>query len=366
MLCVIKSCNDEKVHLGDFTYERMHTDDWDQKRPRDQSGEYIFVSYTRKQFQTYPPEEIASWGAPQDSDERAEREGMPDLYQQDLNQLCIIGAVAARKAGLHAFWIDVLCIPKAEKGTAGLNAQDSHRICDVARGSNRVVIAVKSLVRDRILHPSSAPETELRLLQRWATRLWTLPEMLLAPTAHSLEVYYADPGANGGIRSWDIIPKRNMAELAYPDDGQRVRELVDHYESTVQLTQIELLTLGLECLRGREMNKYSQADMVYALMTLARRRPVPYKGQSIFEAFAQLSLLNDSNMLLERLMCVLPPGKYGEVPWYRIRDSWGVRLWDIFPTCQVSGITGGNTDQTVLIDGAYGASIEWSKYHMFS
>lgn len=358
MLCVLTSYDD----ADHFTYEKVYTDQWDRDRPQTQSGEYIFVSYTRIHFQTYPREEIESWDETQDPEEKAKRKGMPSLYEWDLHQLCSIGAVAARKAGLHAFWIDVLCIPKAEKGTTGLNAHDSHRICDVARGSNRVVIAVKDPVSGRILDPSSAPTSEKELLQQWATRLWTLPEMLLAPTAHNLEVYRA---TDRDIRSWDTIPKRNMAEIAYPEDGERVRELVDHFESSVQLTQIELLTLGLECLRGREKNQYSKADMMYALMTLARRRPVPYKGQSLFEAFAQLSLLNDSNMLLERLMCLLPPGQYGEVEWYRFRDSWGVRLWDVFPTCQVSDIAGGDADQTVLIDGAYGASIEWSKYLVF-
>lgn len=61
-------------------------------------------------------------------------------------------------------------------------------------------------------------------------------------------------------------------------------------------------------------------------------------------------------------MCVLPPGKLG---WDAIKDSWGVRLWDIFPTCQISDIAGNGADLTVLIDGAYGASIEWSKYRNF-
>lgn len=364
MLCVVTSYDDP----DHFTWKKVDTDQWDQDRPQDKSGEYIFVSYTRIHFQTYPREEIESWDETQDAEEKAKRRGMPSLYERDLHQLCSIGAMTARKAGLDAFWIDVLCIPKAEKGTAGLNAHDSHRICDVARGSNRVVIAVKDSVHDRILAPSSGPQSERQLLQQWATRLWTLPEMLLAPTAHNLEVYRATDrgGGGGGIRLWDTIPKRNMADIAYPADGERVRELVDHFEASVQLTQIELLTLGLECLRGRDKNQYSKADMMYALMTLARRRPVPYKGQSLFEAFAQLSLLNDSNMLLERLMCLLPPGRYGEVEWYRFLDSWGVRLWDVFPTCQVSDIAGGDADQTVLIDGAYGASIEWSKYLAFS
>lgn len=364
MLCVLTSYDDATISQGRFTYDKVYTDQWDQNRPQHQSGEYILVSYTRRHFQTYSAKEIDSWARPKDEKERREREERKQLYSEDVHQLCVIGAVAARKAGLHAFWIDVLCIPEAETAAEGLDAHDSHRICDVARGSNRVVIAVKEPWNERIsVHSTAAATatatTEQQLLQQWATRVWTLPEMLLAPTAYDLEVYYAGNGVDRRIRSWDKFPKRNMAEIAYPKDGDKVRELVDHFESTVHLTQIELLTLGLECLRGRERNPYSPADMVYALMTMARRRPVQRKGQTLFEAFAQLSLLNDSNMLLERLMCVLPPGDCG---WDAVQDSWGVRLWDIFPTCQVSGIAGGGADQTVLIDGAYGASIEWSTY----
>lgn len=362
MLCVLTSYDDASGH---FTYDVLDTDKWDRERPVDQSGEYIFVSYTRMHFQTYSPEEIASWDAPKDETERKKREAMKHFYQGDLRQLEVIGAIAARKAGLQAFWIDVKCVGKAETAAAGLDAYDSHRICDVARGSNRVVIAVKELVEQRILRPSEAPSTAEDLLCKWATRLWTLPEMLLAPTAHDLEVYYADRDGHGGTRLWRPISKRNMAEIAYrayPEDGEQVRQLVDHFESSVQLTQIELLTLGLECLRAREVKSYSKADVVYALMTMARLRPVPDPKKNVFEAFAQLSLLNDSNMLLERLMCVLPPGKLG---WDAVQDSWGVRLWDIFPTCQISDIAGNGADQTVLIDGAYGASIEWSKYRIF-
>jgi hypothetical protein len=37
-------------------------------------------------------------------------------------------------------------------------------------------------------------------------------------------------------------------------------------------------------------------------------------------------------------------------------DAWGVRLWDIYPTCQIAGIS---ENQTVILDGAFGATIRW-------
>ncbi|KAF3058497.1 putative 3-hydroxyisobutyrate dehydrogenase protein [Daldinia childiae] len=45
-------------------------------------------------------------------------------------------------------------------------------------------------------------------------------------------------------------------------------------------------------------------------------------------------------------------------PWYQIEDAFGVRLWDIEPRCQVAGIV---DDQSVTLDGAVGASIQWDR-----
>lgn len=76
--------------------------------------------------------------------------------------------------------------------------------------------------------------------------------------------------------------------------------------------------------------------------------------ESLFEAFARLSLLNDTDKLLEKLICVLNKTR-GE-PWHRMEDYWEANLSDISTPCQVAGI---DDDQTVIIDGAVGATIEW-------
>lgn len=41
-------------------------------------------------------------------------------------------------------------------------------------------------------------------------------------------------------------------------------------------------------------------------------------------------------------------------------DQFGSSLWDIEPTCQVCGI--GEND-TIIVDGLYGALIEWDRFH---
>jgi hypothetical protein len=68
--------------------------------------------------------------------------------------------------------------------------------------------------------------------------------------------------------------------------------------------------------------------------------------------------MNDSDCLLERLICVLP--KVHSQPWHDMEDAYGSSLWDIYPTCQVAGV---GFDDTVIIDGAFGTTVRWKSFH---
>lgn len=46
-------------------------------------------------------------------------------------------------------------------------------------------------------------------------------------------------------------------------------------------------------------------------------------------------------------------------PWYEMRDAYQSALWDIDPYCQVAGIC---EDDTIMLDGAHGASIRWKSF----
>lgn len=92
-------------------------------------------------------------------------------------------------------------------------------------------------------------------------------------------------------------------------------------------------------------------------MGLLRLRPKVDKTDSSFQAMARLSIANDSDYLLERLMCILPRSRYQH--WSDTTDAYGVNLWDINPTCQIAGIC---TDDTVLVDGAFGATVHWDRF----
>lgn len=348
-LCLVPGDDDEEA-MERRTYQIVDVDEWDERNKGSDRLQYVFVSYTRDQFQTYIANDIQKWRLPTDQQarqqEEARRRRLVEMHPNDLQQLYEIGIKAAEDAKVKAFWIDVLCMePKTVE-------VDAHRICDVARGAKSLVIALKDKVDDRI--KSRASSSVDTLLENWASRLWTLPEMLLAPTKHDLVVWRY---TRNGPRKLDTIAKRNMAERAYTldeDDPHLVRQLVDHFESNLHLSQTELLTIGLECLVKRDTRPYTPGDPVYALMTLARRRPEPKREDSLFVAFAKLSLMNESDELLERLICMLPPAR-GK-PWYKIQDYWKAKLSDIDPICQVAGIA---ADQSVILDGAEGASIVW-------
>ncbi|KAJ5170134.1 uncharacterized protein N7500_002917 [Penicillium coprophilum] len=92
-------------------------------------------------------------------------------------------------------------------------------------------------------------------------------------------------------------------------------------------------------------------------MGLLRRRPKVNRTDSAFEAFCRLSLANDSDQLLERLICMLP--RATNLPWHEIDDFWGSQLWDIEPLCQVVGLGG---EDTVILSGAFGAPIRWKSF----
>lgn len=141
-----------------------------------------------------------------------------------------------------------------------------------------------------------------------------------------------------------LVSKKQFPTAVW-EDGAVSRQLVDHYEGSLILSRLELVTLALMCLHKRKTSQYLPGDHSYALMGLLRLRPKVDNTDSAFQAFARLSLANDSDMLLERLICTLP--KSLEQHWSVMDDAWDVKLWDIYPKCQVAGV--GENDTVILV-----------------
>ncbi|KAI1810125.1 hypothetical protein GGS20DRAFT_568897 [Poronia punctata] len=336
----------------DTEYETWNVTDWTKQHGEHSSTDFVFISYTRRQFLITPEQK---WRGKPEPDEATQ---ISYRQQADADRTMVLayGMEAARSAGKRAFWVDFECIRDADnvaRGTA--QSDDVFRICDIVRAAHSLVVLVGTPHEAR--QPGEARQNDYdaasmdEWLREWGTRLWTLPEILLVSPERRIKLY-----AVGGPNPPEEVAKRNIAARSVWPDAKLVRQLVDHYESSIHLTPLELVSIALECFSWRQTDQFNNGDMSYALMGLLRRRPAVVKSDKSFEAFARLSLANDSDKLLERLICMQPTRR--DAPWHKIRDAWGAKLWDIEPHCQVAGIV---DDRTVTLDGAFGATIQWDK-----
>ena len=285
--------------------------DW--KEENHKEATYILVSYTSEQFKTEEEQ----------------------LFLHD------VGEHAARAAHVQAYWVGCSCLGKTKQE----QEDNVWRISDVVRGARSLIIAVSDT------NGNKSADIDQTALRQWGKRVWTLPEILLISSKDDILVY----ARNADIDAPAKYSKRNFATLW--DDAPISRELIDHYEGNLILSPLELVTIALRCLHNREKGDYLKGDMAYALMGLLRRRPTIVKTDTAFQAFARLSLANNNELLLERLICILPRTPYQ--PWHEMQDQWSVSLWDVIPTTQICGIA---DSDTVLIDGAYAAAIRWKGF----
>jgi hypothetical protein len=295
-----------------------NVEEWTSKNHLPTHPDYLFIAYTSKQF---------------------EGDG-------DLQALADLAERATRDAGLSAYWVGSSCL-----GLGKQLEEDVYRISDVVRGARGLAIIVGHAPEER---NAGEPVSTEQMLKSWGQSIWTLPEALLSPKG-AIRIYTR--GLPDGA-PMELL-KANFARLAW-DDAPHTRQLMDHYEGSLVLSPLELVVLALECLGRRDNTNrkpYFDGDLSYALMGLLRRRPEVNGEDSAFQAFARLSLANDSNMMLERMICVQPthPGQ----PWLDTADAWDAKLWDIEPRCQVAGVC---NDDTVLLDGAFGAAIRWKSF----
>lgn len=324
-------------------YNTMRTQDWIQAEGNGSTPDYVFISYTRRQFYT---QIIGDPALPAEQNERLQQ-----ATDRDTDTLIRFAVRAAKTAGVGAFWIDFECVQPEDGELAEDSMEDVYRICDIVRAAYSLVIITGppvSLVDGTRSSDAESAGKKADWLHEWGKRLWTVPEALLCSAEHRITVYSV------GSDEPDMIARRNLASLVW-DDAGALRQLVDHYESSIHLTQLELISIALECLQRRQTEKRMSGDVAYALMGLLRQRPKVNRQDSGFQAFARLSLANDSDMLLERLICLKSIND--NAPWHDMNDAWDARLWDIYPLCQISDVV---DQDTIILGGAQGAVINWS------
>lgn len=351
-------------------YLPLEVSEWQERHPEAGVPSFLFVSYTSHHFPTQSKATLdGDFGAGMELAEKADR------FQASLENrraLTSLAADIARKNGLDAFWIDF------ESGIDHSGASDdddpgAYAICDILRASKSMIIVAGSPYR----YPTSTRnkgrqpvESTRELIESWGQRLWTLPELLFCPNSDGVPIHTLTDQPS------KILSKHTIASML--KDGKSVRELIEHYSGTIQLSPLELTVTATQCLFSRPHNQFSPGDASYALMGLMRRRPRVNKNDSAFKAFARLSFLNDNDRLLERLIC-LQPDLNERQPWSSLYDSYQASLWDIEPCTQVAGIVNAqpardagkpprsdkasalDETQIIVLDGAFGAAIKWER-----
>ncbi|KAM7216379.1 hypothetical protein V8F06_008199 [Rhypophila decipiens] len=301
-------------------------DEWEfeEKGDRHRNLDYLFVAFSGEQFPNSSPEHMMA--------------------------LIQMAEHACREAKLPAFWISSHCMLETTE-----NQVDVYRIADILRGAQKMAIVVGPSTKAGTA-AYTATDTDT-LLRQWGNRMWTFPEVLLCP-GHSIRVYNrAQP------TSPLTITKNQFAGRVWADSGdvELSSQLIDHYNGTLSLSRLELAVLLLKCLFARETHTWFDGDHSYALMGLLRLRPQIDSTDTPFQAFARISLANDSDSLLERAISILPVSQ--TQPFHDFSDAYQSELWDISPTCQVAAIC---DHDTVVIDGAHGATIHWDAFYFLT
>ncbi|KAJ5516213.1 hypothetical protein N7527_007773 [Penicillium freii] len=278
---------------------------------------------------------------------------------------------------LEAFWVDVDCVSKNKIAPVGEVesecTRDINTICDAVRGAKRVYVALPT---------ESAKDKRI-----WGERIWTFPEVLLGAnrirycfthsTSMSLFVPHALTLNDMKISFWQP-PKPDSTK----DEEDAIGHLINHYTNSVQLSELQLFTFAVQAMAkqttGRvDIKGYTTSDMAYAAMGLLSYRLNPNDSDTAFQAIARLSIVNDSNQLLERLLCLWPSPKNPTVETLPTlapagsetilrniadQDQYGTHLWDIKPLCDVVGVGEGSYEPTVIVDRCRGIPIRWKRF----
>ncbi|KAJ5588129.1 hypothetical protein N7537_010807 [Penicillium hordei] len=276
---------------------------------------------------------------------------------------------------LEAFWVDVDCVSSDESIPDGEveseRTRDINTICDAVRCAKRVYV---------VLPTESAKDKGI-----WGERIWTFPEVLLAANrirycfTHSTSMSLSTPHAltlnDMKISFWR--PESNSNKI----EEDAIGLLINHYTNSLQLSELQLFTFAVQAMAKQttsvDTKGYTTRDMAYAAMGLLSYRLTPNDSDTVFQAIARLSIVNDSNQLLERLLCLWPSPKSltvdalpalapagSETILRNIadQDQYGTHLWDIKPLCDVVGVGNDLHEPTVIVDRCRGIPIRWKNF----
>ncbi|KAG2070147.1 hypothetical protein BDR04DRAFT_654397 [Suillus decipiens] len=259
----------------------------------------------------------------------------------------------------NAYWLDLECVgeTQSEKNV------DLYCMADVYRGAEVTMI---------MLGKSAAGENEC--WKSWGERVWTMPEALLS---RRLCYKFRD---REEVTPLSLFELANLAYTNYHDE----QAIINAYSGKDPLERLERLTLLKSAIWRRRMappslpprvapppsqldmvgehsaiNGPCKADRVYALMGFFEHRIRPNHFEDELHALVRLSMANDNDRIVERMVSMLPPTITETACWYSDEDIYCANLWDILPVIQVAGIT---EHGALVIDGCRVAAIRWKDF----
>ncbi|ROW00484.1 hypothetical protein VPNG_07948 [Cytospora leucostoma] len=318
---------------------RTGADDWEVVDAKDYPFvRYIFISYQWTKFREDP--------------------GKIERMARDIT----------KKKGYRAYWLDTRC---NHQGRSLEVDHDVYTMCDVVRSSGLVAI----------LLPENTTEARLG----WGSRLWTLPEGLLAPGNSVVWCHEVSPGAleHGEVNKIEMTSTfwgetDEAAGAMYTEQGgSPVRVLAEHYSGLLTLSRLELLPSIIYALaaKGWDNVDSTHSDLAYAVMGFLHYRLERNVEDTLFQNLARLSLSNDSDRIIERMISILPQNMAARTAYPPARsaidnsdlfdglalpDQFGTRVQDVTPLCDVIGVA--HEDNTVIIDNCKAIHIRWKNF----
>ncbi|KAI0447879.1 hypothetical protein F4803DRAFT_558569 [Xylaria telfairii] len=287
--------------------------------------QYVFISYAAKSF-------------------RIDGSDGHDLVRS-------MAQAATLRAGCTACWVDTDCIDQVN---GYQKDADIYAMCDVIRGSRRVVVIL--------------PDNGAEARRFWGSRMWTLPEALLGPGS---EIdFLARVGDDYKQTTLSLIEMTGEIwdDRQYVESGGiSTRLLAEHFAGELTLSRIELFVTAVEACYYRSKLNYTMFtanDVTLAVMGLLHYRLDRNDDDTAFQSLAQLSLSNDSDRIIERMVSLLHRTSSSDSlnPFFNLahKDVFSTRLWDIQPTCNVVGVA--YEDNTILLDSCRVIHIRWKGF----
>lgn len=248
-----------------------------------------------------------------------------------------------------AYWIDLTLVDKEEGQPLEEVDKDLYRMADVYRGAEFTLI---------MLSPPAGVTEESAWLT-YGQRLWTFPEALLS---RELRFKFRD----GKVTPITLHQLANRAYPGFPEESAIINAygLRDPLERLARLSLLKSAlwrrtSRALERLKEPGAKPYFGAERVYALMGFFEHRIHPHFEETELQALVRLSMANDNDRIVERMVSLLPSRIRDTACWYAEEDEWGANLWDIDPEISVVGMT---EREALVLGGCRAAAIRWKDF----